>query len=230
MAATLFPPALESVAEEAFPDDNGNGIGGGGVDNPWDEPHDGSEPAPERRATPLSVYRAAMVVGIVWILTLFATLTIVLEFLRIHSKHWTAIPIPHVLYLNAVILTVSSLTIEIARFFLRSNSTERCVRWLLISLLFGVAFVGGQILGWQELILRGHHLTSNAASFCFFLITAAHAVHLLGGIAALSLTIFALRYVENRRQKPTGIIFLYWHFINGLWLYVLAILVSNTRA
>jgi hypothetical protein len=90
-------------------------------------------------AASVGVYRAAVLVGAIWILTLFATLTIVLESSRAHSNHWSPISFPHCLYVN------SSLTIEFARVSPRADSEPTLRSFVACYPSARSQFVGGQI-------------------------------------------------------------------------------------
>jgi cytochrome c oxidase subunit III len=224
---SLPPPPLPFSAVERVPyADNGNGTGGGRFDNPRYDPNEGSGPKSPHAAASLGIYRAALLVGTVWILVLFATLTIVLEFTRAHSKHWSPISFPQLLYVDTAILLLSSVTIEFSRLSWRGEVSRRCARLLVATLLFGLAFVGGQIAVWQQLHSRGLHLASGGASFFFYLMTATHALTVLGGIIALLPVMLVVSRLRrgSRRQAPIGIVAQYWHFVCGLWLCVLALL------
>lgn len=180
----------------------------------------------EPRGTPPSAYRLITFLAIIWIVTLFATLTLVLELRWARSADWVSIPLPYVLYINTAILLASSLTIEFARHSLRADASTECARWIRITLLLGLAFIAGQIVAWRDLIARGLHLASNPGSFFFDLITGAHGLHLLGGIVSLA---FVRRFVSRvaPRAKPQAAldtIAIYWHFMDGLWLCLLALL------
>ena len=159
-------------------------------------------------------------------MSLFATLTCVLELRWVHSKHWVSIPLPHILYANTAVLLLSSLTIEFARSSLRADRSERCIRWIFATLLLGLAFVGGQIVAWRELIFRGLYLASNPGSFFIYLITATHGLHLLGGIIGLASVGFFLSRLTRKVRQQTAVdaIALYWHFMDGLWVYLLTLL------
>lgn len=186
---------------------------------------------PERRATPIGAYRLITVLAIIWIVTLFATLTLVLESRWVHSKDWVSIPLPSMLYVNTAILLFSSLTIEVARFSLGTERRKYCTRWIFVTLLLGFMFVGGQLVAWRELSFRGLHFASNPGSFFFYLITGTHGLHLVGGIVALASVGFFVSRLKRRvrMQKALGVIALYWHFLDGLWLYLLALLFTTIR-
>jgi cytochrome c oxidase subunit 3 len=227
VAATLFPPPVTPPSEkETPPSNNGNGFGGGNFDEPKDHPEGNPRPDPERWATPLSAYRTAALFVIFSIMSVFATLTHILESRWVHSKDWVSIPLPHILYLNTAVLLISSLTIELARVSRIGEAGKRSSRWLALTLLLGLVFVAGQLLAWRALVAHGLYVASNAGSFFFYFLTAAHAVHLLGGVLALSyVVLFSNRLARKGRQLTAiGAVVLYWHFMDGLWLYVLALL------
>jgi cytochrome c oxidase subunit 3 len=164
--------------------------------------------------------------AIIWITTLFATLTLVLELRWARSTDWVSIPIPHVLYANTAILLGSSFAIEFARFSLRAGGGKKCVRWIGVTLLLGLAFVAGQIVAWRELVSRGLHLASNPGSFFFYLITGAHGLHMLAGIVSLTFVCLLISRPAPRAKQQAALdtIALYWHFMAGLWVYLLALL------
>jgi cytochrome c oxidase subunit 3 len=228
MASRLLPPPMAPSREKEAPvsGNNGNGSGGGNIDYPPDDRRGNPEPDAERWATPLGAYRTASLFVIFSILSVFATLTHVLESRWVHSKNWASIALPHILFVNTAVLIASSLTMEFARFSANRKDPQRCTRWLLATLLLGCAFVGGQLMAWRGLVSRGLYVAYNQGSFFFYFLTAAHALHLLAGILALAgVALFAGPLArKGRQQAAVGAVALYWHFMDGLWLYLLALL------
>ena len=55
---------------------------------------------------------------------------------------------------------------------------------LLAAGLFAFAFLAGQLMVWRQLAAAGYFLTANPANAFFYLITALHGLHLLGGLVA----------------------------------------------
>ena len=233
MASTLLPPPVAPSRKKEAPlsGHDGNGPGGGDIDHPRDDRRDNPEPDPERWATPLAAYRIAGLFVIFSIASIFATLTHVLESRWVHSKDWVSIALPHVLYANTAVLVASSLTMELARLAASRQKPRRCARWLFATLLLGLAFVTGQLVAWRELVARGLYVASNPGSFFFYFLTATHALHLLGGILALAgVVLFAGRLArKNRQQTAVGVVALYWHFMDGLWLYLFALLFATIQ-
>jgi cytochrome c oxidase subunit 3 len=98
--------------------------------------------------------------------------------------------------------------------------------WLGVTVLLGVGFLVGQWLAWSELKGRGFFVNTNPNSSFVYLLTAAHAVHLTGGIIALIWAAGASllhRPIEARRIV-VDVTAWYWHFMAVLWVYVFALL------
>jgi cytochrome c oxidase subunit 3 len=158
---------------------------------------------------------------------LFVGLTSSLVVRRGFSGDWTPISLPKILGWNAVILLVSSYAFEKARRALEADSFRIFQQWLWVTAVLGTGFLIGQWLAWRELAAQGVFLASNPSSSFFYVLTATHGTHLIGGIAALTyLTIRATRneFGATRRSalKATAV---YWHFMDALWVYLLFVLI-----
>lgn len=128
------------------------------------------------------------------------------------SNDWRPLTKPPVLWLNTVVLLASSVTIEQAR-----RRVQAAGAWLRITSLLGAVFLVGQSIAWMQLRAAGVFLASNPSSSFFYLLTGAHGLHLLGGVVALFYV--ALRGGRAAIEATT----LYWHFMDGLWLLVFAL-------
>jgi len=87
-----------------------------------------------------------------------------------------------------------------------------------------------QLLAWRQLVRQGVYVASNPHSSFFYLLTATHGVHLLGGLLALIyLLVRASKTHEAEREQAkrraaTDAVTLYWHFMDGLWIYLFLLL------
>lgn len=223
LVADPIEGAADAAIEVSLSDHMGNGIGG-----VPDDPDDHGNWPPDR-TTPPGEYRLITILAIIWIATVFVTLTLVLESRWVDSREWFSIPLPRMAYASTAVLLLSSLSVEFARFSLRREEARRAARWIFVALLLGVAFLGGQTLVWRELVSRGMHFASNPGSFFIYLITGAHGLHFLAGIAALaSVGFFVGRSAPRARQQAAlDVAALYWHFMDALWLYLLALLLMT---
>jgi cytochrome c oxidase subunit 3 len=92
--------------------------------------------------------------------------------------------------------------------------------------LLGLGFVAGQWLAWRELAARGFFLATGPSSSFIYVLTGAHAIHLLGGILALLVagsTVVLRRPLESRRIV-VDVTAWYWHFMALLWIYIFVLL------
>jgi cytochrome c oxidase subunit 3 len=160
---------------------------------------------------PADTWRLGMMFGLAGVSMLFIGLTSAYIVRQGLGGDWMPLRMPRISWLNAALLIASSLTIEKAR---RSGSP----RWLPATIALGVAFLCGQLAAWRELAAQGIYLGTNPHSSFFYLLTALHAAHLSGGIAALG-------YAALRPRRPwMDAAALYWHFMDGLWIYLLVLL------
>jgi cytochrome c oxidase subunit 3 len=104
---------------------------------------------------------------------------------------------------------------------------------LFITVVLGLAFLGAQLIAWRQLARQGLYLASNPHSSFFYLLTGAHAVHLLGGLLGLTFLWFRWRRPRNeaneetrvaKRRAATDAVTIYWHFMDGLWIYLFLLL------
>lgn len=214
----LTPPPKEELDHGGGgggPLNDGFGRGGGGGDG-----DSGGGPFADAPV-------AGIWVGIAAIIMFFAALAGAWVALKRGSGHWTPTALPPIVYLDSVILLVSSLTLEFSRGCLSAGLPRRFLTWLYVTLALGVAFIAGQLLAWRELAGRGVYLATDPSAAFFYILTAAHGLHLLGGITAL--LVAALRGPRIARglrsRKILDVTAIYWHFMYALWISILLLLV-----
>jgi cytochrome c oxidase subunit III len=168
-------------------------------------------------------------VGLAAITMTFAAFTSALIVRQGASNDWHHFALPSILYLNSLIIIVSSVTLETAKkqigvFMTASKTPEGAPsRWLYITLILGLTFVAGQTYAWLQLRAQGFGLSSNVSYSFFYVLTVAHALHVLGGIGGLVRVMGKLSKGTLRRSTLNATA-LYWHFMGALWLYLLLLL------
>jgi cytochrome c oxidase subunit 3 len=193
--------------------------GGGGGERPRDEtPHH---------------YRIGMWVAVASILMLFMALTSAYVF-RAGTAGWQSIGIPPMLWVSTAIIIASSVAFEKARKSLRRDDRSLYRRWLTVAVALGFAFLASQLLAWRELIGQGVYLSSNPHSSFFYMLTALHGLHLAGGICGLCYLLLRAgrrartgedeRATEVKRRAAADAVGIYWHFMDGLWVYLFVLL------
>ena len=159
------------------------------------------------------------------------------------SVDWLHFQLPRVLYANTLVILASSLTLELTRrrmaaipAALQESSAQaktllsNGVYWLYVTAALGLIFILGQLLAWRNLAAQGLYLSTNPSSSFFYVFTALHGVHLLGGIGGLVYVIRKFKGTNTNsavQMNSLGAFSIYWHFMDILWVYLLLLLVMR---
>jgi cytochrome c oxidase subunit 3 len=160
---------------------------------------------------------------------MFAAFTSALIVRKGASLDWRTFKLPTILFFNTLVLMASSVTLELARrrvaIFMGKlqKQVESPARWLYITLLLGLVFVVGQYVAWSQLRAQGLYLATNPSSSFFYVLTATHALHVLGGLGGVVYVIRKLGKSTLRRSTLDATA-RYWHFMDLLWLYLMLLL------
>ena len=219
MPGPTATPEIDLIIEKKTGDGGGGGFpptgrNGGGDDGKRPK---GGNPSSKR-------YYTGMALGIVSILMFFMALSAAFLVLRGSSK-WVPVHIPVLMWFNTAVLLASSGTLEMARHRLAQGRFSAYRNLWLLTAALGAGFLAGQFVAWRQLVSAGVYLASNPASSFFYIFTGLHALHLSGGVAAL--TFVAMRNFSRAqvtRSAAAEITSFYWHFLDGLWLFLLALL------
>ena len=177
-----------------------------------------------------SRYRTGAWVAIASILMLFTALISSYIVRSASGNDWVPITMPKVLWLSTALILVSSVTMEIARRSLKTQKDAGYGRWLIVTTVLGAGFLGSQLMAWRQLVRQGVYIASNPHSSFFYLFTAAHGVHLLGGLVALTFLVLRTTRTrdtvegELRRVGAADAATIYWHFMDGLWIVLFLLL------
>jgi cytochrome c oxidase subunit 3 len=215
MALTTAPPELETGGPPRPAPPSGGGDGG-----------EGGRGRPAGQTA-----RLGMGLALASISMLFVGLTSAYIVRRGVEGVWQSNALPALLYLNTAVLLASSFLLERARRQIGTGNRRAFRRWLSWTLLAGAVFLAGQLAAWRQLAAAGVYLSSNPHASFFYVLTALHGLHLFGGLLALAyLRVVAAGGVEPASWGParlwrwTDATALYWHFMDGLWIYLLVLL------
>jgi cytochrome c oxidase subunit 3 len=173
-------------------------------------------------------YRLGMLVALASIVMLFTALSSAYIVRAASSSDWQPLQLPRILFLSTALILASSGTLEAARRKLRNAATYKT--WLLLTLVLGIAFLVSQLFAWRQLVRQGVYVASNPHSSFFYLLTALHGAHLLGGLAVLGYLALRSRAARddpaavNKARAKADAVSLYWHFMDFLWLYLFVLL------
>ena len=145
------------------------------------------------------------------------------------AQDWGALNEPPVLWLNTLLLIAASVAMQAARKAVR-DSLERSFTALLLGGLLTLAFLGGQYSAWTQ--VRGSALFTplNPAIAFFYLLTAVHGLHLLGGLYVWGRTLARMRRKDVEVidvRLSVELCSVYWHFLLLVWLGLFAVMLST---
>ena len=142
------------------------------------------------------------------------------------AADWLPMPKPRLLWLNTGILALSSLALQRAKAAAGRDDLGATRAALLAGGAGALAFLIGQLVAWRQLATAGYLVASNPANSFFYMITAVHGLHLLGGLVALARTVgkaWSGAGLERARLS-IALCAIYWHFLLLVWLAFFALL------
>jgi cytochrome c oxidase subunit 3 len=175
-------------------------------------------------------YRIGVWVGLASIAMMFTSLSSAYIVRSGTAADWLPLRVPRVMFVSTALILISSVTIEIARRKLKHSFADAYSKYLLLTGILGLAFLSSQLIAWRQLASQGIYVSTHPHSSFFYLLTGAHAVHIAGGL--LALTILWLRSrpkldkpgLAATRQATADAVSIYWHFMDGLWIYLFLLL------
>ena len=145
---------------------------------------------------------------------------------RMLVPDWRVLPEPLVLWLNTALLVLSSIALQRARNAADRGQIDGLRSSLFVAGVLAFAFLAGQLMAWQQLIDLGYFASTNPANAFFFLMTALHGLHLLGGLVAWARTTAKLRrgVALEKLRLSVELCAVYWHFLLVIWLVLFGLL------
>ena len=141
-------------------------------------------------------------------------------FIRMGYADWRPIPVPVLLWLNTVILIAGSIFMQWSVVSARRDRRETMRLGLYLGGGCAIVFLVGQWLAWRQLGELGYFIDSNPSNGFFYMLTAVHGIHLLGGLVA-----WIRAVIRTQKTSDTGRIRMilelcatYWHFLLLVWL------------
>ena len=150
---------------------------------------------------------------------------------RMVYPDWQRMPEPALLWINTFILFISSFVFVRIQLASKKNQFKKIKRELLVIGFLAFVFLIGQLLVWQNMVNAGYYVSGSPANAYFYLFTALHGLHLLGGLIYWIIT---LRKVWNtndiviRKAKHTiELCAIYWHFLLAVWIVLFGLMLFS---
>jgi cytochrome c oxidase subunit 3 len=173
--------------------------------------------------------RRASLVGLLILLVstgiVFLALVVAFVARRLMGDDWIPTPKPPILWVNTGVLIASSVALDLARRALKARRRVNFNRWWTTATALGGVFLIGQSIAWSQLRAAGIYVATNPSSSFFYVLTAVHAAHLIGGMVALTwVDVQALRLrLGPAKRTAIDVCAIFWHFLDALWIMLMAI-------
>ncbi len=147
-----------------------------------------------------------------------------------HAAEWRPFDLPIQLWISTTLILISSVSYHFAKRSIDSDAIDTGRKWLFVTTVLGAAFISSQILAWLVLTKRGLYMQGNPYAGFFYILTAVHLAHVLGGIVALgSIVLSSWNGVGSeidrlKRRNLARAVGWYWHFMGTLWIVLFVLL------
>jgi cytochrome c oxidase subunit 3 len=214
------------------PKSNGGGgrdPGGGGSDG--DKPDDDQETSSQTDG--FVPGKSRILTGFLLVIVLMTFGGLVAAYVVIATNNvaeWRPFDLPVPVWISTVLILLSSITYHLGKMSVDRVDQPSAKKWFIATTVLGASFISSQILAWLALSRSGLYVQGNPYAGFFYILTMVHAVHVLGGIAALGSILLrtwrpARIGAESTRSRTMAqVIGWYWHLIGALWLVLLFLL------
>lgn len=150
-------------------------------------------------------------------------------YIRMEYADWRPLPEPSLLWINTVVILLSSAALQYTRYAVHHGNSTGLNVGLVAGAVLTLLFLGGQLMAWRELNQAGYYAVTNPANAFFYVLTAVHGLHLIGGLFVWARTTGRVWRGAEPYQVRLSIELCttYWHFLALVWLGILWLLIST---
>lgn len=198
-----------------------------------DESAQPAKPADPQAATRTALNFLLTIIGVLFFLFIitFLSRSQYPDFEALAGQPWQPFTDAGRLWLNTGILAGASVAMQCGLWASRRENVTRAVTLVSAAVFLTVLFLFAQLQLWQHLQAMGFYAASNPASSYFYLLTAVHGLHLVGGLVALANIVFRVWQDDSLASLagPLQLCAVYWHFLLAVWLVLFALLTSSSE-
>ena len=170
-------------------------------------------------------YKSMLFLAMASIVMVFAGLTSAYVVSKSRPDWLNDFQLPKAFLWSTIVILISSVTFHLAVKAIKKGNRANTTLFLLLSLLFGAAFVALQFTGFGEIVAEGYYFTGSESTITtsfLYVIVVVHLAHLFGGMISLLIIIYNHFKQKYNSSQTLGIELgaIYWHFMDFLWLYL----------
>ena len=194
---------------------------------PW-EANDPLENRPGRGVINTDPAKIGLLSFIAVVTSLFA-LFLSAYMMRMRLGDWRPVDEPNLLWLNTAVLVLASVAFQLTRGAAIRGKPLIVKVGLLVGGACTILFLLGQLMAWQQLNASGFFMTGNPANSFFYLLTALHGLHLLGGLWVWGRTTLRMLTGADAESVRLSVELctVYWHYLLLVWIGLFALLLST---
>jgi cytochrome c oxidase subunit 3 len=194
---------------------------------PWNA-NDPVENQPGRGVINADPAKIGLLTFIAVVTSLFA-LFLSAYMMRMQLGDWRPLEEPTLLWLNTGMLVLASIAFQITQGASKRDQPLTVKIGLVVGGVCTGLFLIGQLFAWRQLNASGLFITGNPANAFFYLLTALHGIHLLGGMWVWGRTTLRLFSGADARsiQLSVELCTVYWHYLLLVWIGLFALLLST---
>lgn len=183
-------------------------------------------------------YRVLLVLLLFGISMLFLSLSISLVYTRIQNN-LEPIQLPLLFYFNTLLLLMSSYTLWRAKQNYLTDDTDHYIKSLIMTVVITLIFLISQFYGWKSMFNQNIFINSDNSASYLYVISGLHFAHVLGGLPFLVLFITKAKkhmkepvsvlvyFSDPEKRLKLRLLSLYWHYLDGLWIYLVLFFLIN---
>jgi cytochrome c oxidase subunit 3 len=184
----------------------------------------------EEAKKPMSMQpkKFALWLFIVTVIMIFAALTSA-YIVRQSDGNWVIFDLPNLFLITTGIILVSSATMHWTYLSVKKDNFESAKLAIVITTILGIAFLVGQYMAWGQMVKNSIYLVGNPSGSFVYVISGLHGLHIIGGIVFLLIVMVSIfrAKIHSKNLLRIEMCATYWHFLDGLWLYLFVFLLLN---
>ncbi len=149
---------------------------------------------------------------------------------RMLIHDWKSLSEPWLLWINTGVLILTSIIFHKTKILAENNEFEKTKNSLFIIGFLTFAFITGQLLVWQHFVNLGQFASTNPANAFFYVLTALHGLHILGGLyfwAKVTTGLVKNNFNVTKLKHHIELCAIYWHFLLIVWFVLFGLMVAT---
>ena len=149
--------------------------------------------------------------------------------IRMEEPDWRPVAEPTLLWANTIILILASIAYHWTRNATVRDEQDKLRPGIAVSGILTILFLLGQLVAWAQMNAAGYYVDLNPANAFFYLLTAIHGLHMLGGLwvwARSTMRIWTGASADSVRLS-IELCTVYWHFLLLVWIVLFGMLLST---